>query len=132
MFISLALCTGLLRLQDLVRSPPTSKMEVYIRQATVKNYRDVLREIKQRDITNFIVDTRTEHVQSFFRAVSPAPRLNANVLHFVDCRARMVSGGRLTQSHRASLFVFGRHKSAGVRPPEPESWSREKKERSSL
>lgn len=66
----LVLCTGLLRLQDLVRAPPTSKMEVYIRQGTVNTYRQVLREIKQRDINNIIVDTRTEHVQTFFRAVS--------------------------------------------------------------
>lgn len=61
---------GLLRLQDLVRAPPTSKMEVYIRQGTVNTYRQVLREIKQRDINNIIVDTKTEHVQTFFRAVS--------------------------------------------------------------
>ncbi|XP_059353544.1 glutamate receptor ionotropic, kainate 2-like isoform X3 [Daphnia carinata] len=60
---------GLVRLQDLVRSPPTSKMEVYIRQGTVSTYRQVLREIKQRDINNIIVDTRTEHVHTFFRAV---------------------------------------------------------------
>ncbi|KAK4018180.1 hypothetical protein OUZ56_000249 [Daphnia magna] len=60
---------GLLRLQDLVRSPPTSKMEVHIRQGTVNTYRQVLREIKQRDINNIIVDTRTEHVHTFFRAI---------------------------------------------------------------
>jgi len=60
---------GLLRLQDLVRAPPSSKMEVYIRQGTVNTYRQVLREIKQRDIGNIIVDTRTEHVEAFFRAV---------------------------------------------------------------
>ena len=59
----------MIRLQDLVRSPATSKMEVYIRQGTVSTYRQVLREIKQRDIGNIIVDTRTEHVESFFRAV---------------------------------------------------------------
>ena len=62
--------SGLLRLQDLVRAPPTSKMEVHIRQGTVNTYRQVLREIKQRDINNIIVDTRTEHVHIFFRAVS--------------------------------------------------------------
>lgn len=66
----LCLASGLLRLQDLVRSPPTSKMEVHIRQGTVNTYRQVLREIKQRDINNIIVDTRTEHVHTFFRAVS--------------------------------------------------------------
>ncbi|KAI9565746.1 hypothetical protein GHT06_009538 [Daphnia sinensis] len=60
---------GLVRLQDLVRSPATSKMEVHIRQGTVNTYRQVLREIKQRDINNIIVDTRTEHVHTFFRAI---------------------------------------------------------------
>jgi len=45
-------------------------MEVHIRQGTVNTYRQVLREIKQRDINNIIVDTRTEHVHIFFRAVS--------------------------------------------------------------
>jgi ionotropic kainate glutamate receptor 2 len=67
---------GLLRLQDLVRSPPTSKMEVHIRQGTVNTYRQVLREIKQRDINNIIVDTRTEHVHIFFRAVSHIEKEN--------------------------------------------------------
>ena len=62
----------MLRLQDLVRSPPNSKMEVYIRQGTVATYRQVLREIKQRDIGNIIVDTKTEHVEIFFRAVPPS------------------------------------------------------------
>lgn len=45
-------------------------MEVYIRQATKHSYRKILREIKKRNIGNIIVDTNTEHVDSFFRAVS--------------------------------------------------------------
>jgi len=61
---------GLIRLQDLVRSPPAKNMEVYIRQATKHSYRKILREIKKRNIGNIIVDTNTEHVDSFFRAVS--------------------------------------------------------------
>jgi ionotropic glutamate receptor len=56
---------GLLRLQDLVRSPPTSKMEVHIRQGTVNTYRQVLREIKQRDINNIISSTRGRSTSTF-------------------------------------------------------------------
>jgi len=42
---------------------------VYIRQATKHTYRKILREIKKRNIGNIIVDTNTEHVDAFFRAV---------------------------------------------------------------
>ena len=59
-----------MRLQDLVRSPPTRNMEVYIRQGTRATYRQVLRQIKQRDIYNIIVDSQFDHVDAFFRAVS--------------------------------------------------------------
>ena len=57
-------------------------MEVYIRQGTVSTYRQVLREIKQRDIGNIIVDTKTEHVESFFRAVSRRLALFVSFLFF--------------------------------------------------
>ena len=61
---------GLIRLQELVRSPPVKNMEVYIRQATKDTYRKILREVKKRNIGNVIVDTHTEHIDAFFRAVS--------------------------------------------------------------
>lgn len=70
MKINLVNFAGLLRLQDLVRSPATKNMEVFIRQGTQSTYRRVLGEIKRRDIYNIIVDTRPEYVDSFFRAVS--------------------------------------------------------------
>ena len=60
---------GLVRLQDLVRAPPELDMEVYIRQALPEEYRDVLREIKNKDIQNIVVDTKPENIQLFLRSV---------------------------------------------------------------
>ncbi|KAF0290304.1 Glutamate receptor ionotropic, kainate 2 [Amphibalanus amphitrite] len=59
---------GLVRLQDLVRAPPELDMEVYIRQALPEEYRDVLREIKNKDIRNIVVDTKPENIQLFLRS----------------------------------------------------------------
>ena len=60
---------GLIRLQELVRSPPTKNIEIYIRQTNPANYRTVLREIKNKEIFNIIVDTDKEHIQLFFRTL---------------------------------------------------------------
>jgi hypothetical protein len=62
--------TGLFKLQDLVKVPPTVRTEMYIRQATPGTYRQVLREIRQKEIYKLIVDTNPRHMQQFFRAVS--------------------------------------------------------------
>jgi hypothetical protein len=62
--------TGLFKLQDLVKVPPTVPTEMYIRQATPGTYRQVLREIRQKEIYKLIVDTNPRHMQQFFRAVS--------------------------------------------------------------
>ncbi|XP_043213130.1 glutamate receptor ionotropic, kainate 1-like, partial [Amphibalanus amphitrite] len=59
----------LVRLQDLVRAPPELDMEVYIRQALPEEYRDVLREIKNKDIRNIVVDTKPENIQLFLRSL---------------------------------------------------------------
>lgn len=61
---------GLFRLQDLVKSPPTPRTEMYIRQAGPGSYRQVLKEIRQKEIYKLIVDTDPAHMQKFFRAVS--------------------------------------------------------------
>jgi len=58
---------GLIRLQELVRSPPAKNVEIYIRQTGPANYRKVLREIKSKEIYNIIVDTDRAHIQLFFR-----------------------------------------------------------------
>ncbi|EEB18839.1 glutamate receptor, ionotropic kainate 2 precursor, putative [Pediculus humanus corporis] len=60
---------GLFKLQDLVKSPPNSKMEMYIRQANPTTYRHVLKEIRQKEIYKLLVDTNPVHTNVFFRAI---------------------------------------------------------------
>ena len=57
---------GLVRLQDLVRTPYTKNLELYIRQTTPDNYRMVLREIKKKGIHNIIVDTSSYFLGATF------------------------------------------------------------------
>ncbi|KAJ4452057.1 hypothetical protein ANN_03573 [Periplaneta americana] len=59
---------GLFKLQDLVKVPPAMRTEMYIRQATPGTYRQVLREIRQKEIYKLIVDTNPRHMYQFFRA----------------------------------------------------------------
>ncbi|GFG33916.1 hypothetical protein Cfor_07160, partial [Coptotermes formosanus] len=59
----------LFKLQDLVKVPPTVRTEMYIRQATPGTYRQVLREIRQKEIYKLIVDTNPRNMQQFFRAI---------------------------------------------------------------
>lgn len=77
--ISLMCFAGLFKLQDLVKSPPSVRTEMYIRQAGPKSYRQVLREIRHKEIFKLIVDTDPAHMQQFFRAVS-------SERHFYNCR----------------------------------------------
>ncbi|XP_020293035.1 glutamate receptor ionotropic, kainate 1 isoform X1 [Pseudomyrmex gracilis] len=60
---------GLFRLQDLVKSPPSVRTEMYIRQAGPRSYRQVLREVRHKEIFKLIVDTDPAHMQQFFRAI---------------------------------------------------------------
>ncbi|CAG2055838.1 unnamed protein product, partial [Timema podura] len=60
--------SGLFKLQDLVKIPPAVRMEMYIRQASPTTYRQVLREIRQKEIYQLIVDTNPRHIPQFFRA----------------------------------------------------------------
>lgn len=55
-----------------MKTTPTSRAEMYIRQATPDNYRSVLREIRQKEIYKLIIDTNPKHMSHFFRAVSVA------------------------------------------------------------
>lgn len=43
---------------------------MYIRQAGPGSYRQVLREVRHKEIYKLIVDTDPAHMQQFFRAVS--------------------------------------------------------------
>lgn len=64
------LVLGLFKLQELVKSRAAARTEMYIRQAGPDTYRQVLREIRQKDIYKLIVDTSEKHMHQFFRAVS--------------------------------------------------------------
>lgn len=46
---------------------------MYIRQASPSSYRQVLREVRQKEIYKLIVDTKARNIQHFFRAVSLSP-----------------------------------------------------------
>lgn len=61
---------GLFKLQELVKTPPAGRTEMYIRQASPASYRQVLKEVRQKEIYKLIVDTNPRHMSQFFRAVS--------------------------------------------------------------
>ncbi|KAJ9579736.1 hypothetical protein L9F63_004662, partial [Diploptera punctata] len=60
---------GLFKLQDLVKVPPAMRTEMYIRQASPGTYRQVLKEIRQKEIFKLIVDTNPKHMYQFLRAI---------------------------------------------------------------
>ena len=45
-------------------------MEFLIRQGNTNNYREILKEIKNKEIYNIIVDTQPAHMNHFLRGVS--------------------------------------------------------------
>lgn len=60
---------GLFKQQELMRTTPASKAEMYIRQAAPDTYRQVLREIRQKEIYKLIIDTNPKFINQFFRAI---------------------------------------------------------------
>ncbi|KAL0110157.1 hypothetical protein PUN28_013655 [Cardiocondyla obscurior] len=60
---------GLVKLREIVRSPKIGDIEVTLRQADLKSYRQVLSEIKSKEIRNVIVDTKPEHMHHFLRMI---------------------------------------------------------------
>ncbi|XP_043673080.1 glutamate receptor ionotropic, kainate 2-like isoform X7 [Vespula pensylvanica] len=60
---------GLVKLRELVRSPKSCEMEVHLRQADPDSYRQVLSEMKSKEIRNLIVDTRPDHMHHFLRTI---------------------------------------------------------------
>lgn len=67
---------GLIKLQELVKNPPKQHMEFLIRQGSPETYRAILKEIKQKEIYNVIVDTKPEHMNHFLRGVSTKMSVN--------------------------------------------------------
>ncbi|XP_012543077.1 glutamate receptor ionotropic, kainate 2 isoform X3 [Monomorium pharaonis] len=57
---------GLVKLRELVKS---SRIEVDLRQADPDSYRQVLSEIKSKEVQNIIVDTKPEHMHHFLRMI---------------------------------------------------------------
>lgn len=69
MFMShLYAASGLFKQHELMKS--SSATELYIRQATPETYRQVLKEIRQKEIFKIIVDTNPHYINRFLRAVS--------------------------------------------------------------
>ncbi|XP_076672010.1 glutamate receptor ionotropic, kainate 2 isoform X6 [Andrena cerasifolii] len=60
---------GLVKLRELVRSPKSREIEVNLRQADPDSYRQVLSEMKSKEVRNLIVDTRPEHMHHFLRMI---------------------------------------------------------------
>ncbi|KAL7636661.1 UNVERIFIED_CONTAM: hypothetical protein RMT77_012408 [Armadillidium vulgare] len=60
---------GLMKLQEIIRSPPSKSVEIYIRQGHPENYRDILKEIKHKEIFSIIVDTLPENMSRFLRCL---------------------------------------------------------------
>ncbi|XP_025261836.1 glutamate receptor ionotropic, kainate 2 isoform X4 [Camponotus floridanus] len=60
---------GLVKLRQLVRSPKIRDIEINLRQADPNSYRQVLSEMKSKEIQNLIVDTKPEHMHHFLRMI---------------------------------------------------------------
>lgn len=73
---------GLVRLQDLLRSPAMRTLELYIRQTVPENYRTVLKEIKKKGIQNILVDTDPQNINQFFRIILQL-QMNNNKFHYM-------------------------------------------------
>lgn len=43
---------------------------MYVRRATPDTYREVLKDIRQKEIYKLIIDTSSQHMSKFFRAVN--------------------------------------------------------------
>nr|APC94260.1 ionotropic receptor 3 [Pyrrhalta maculicollis] len=60
---------GLLKLRELVRSPQNSGLEIHLRQANPESYQDVLKEVKDKEIHNIVIDTKPMNLQHFLKGI---------------------------------------------------------------
>lgn len=73
----------LFRMKDFMKTVPDKKtVDVYLRHATPETYRSVLNEIKNMEIYNMLVDTKSEHVDHFLRGVSQVA--NSIIVCFIN------------------------------------------------
>ncbi|KAB0792004.1 hypothetical protein PPYR_13965 [Photinus pyralis] len=59
----------LIKLRELVRSPHNTDLEIHLRQADPESYRAVLKEIKNKDIHNLVIDTKPSNMQHFLKGI---------------------------------------------------------------
>lgn len=59
-----------MKLRELIRAPGRRDVELHLRQAEPATYRDVLKEIKSKEIHNLLIDTKPENMHLFLRGVS--------------------------------------------------------------
>lgn len=65
-----SLFLGLIKLRELVKLPKIRNMEVNLRRADPDSYRQILSEMKSKEIQNLIVDTKPEHMHHFLQMVN--------------------------------------------------------------
>lgn len=52
-----------------MKSPKFHELEVHMRQTDPNSYKEVLADIKTKEIHNFIIDTKPKHMHHFLRMV---------------------------------------------------------------
>ncbi|KAF0290339.1 Glutamate receptor ionotropic, kainate 1 [Amphibalanus amphitrite] len=83
---------GLVKLQDLIRTPSNMDIDITLRQGSPDTFRRVLKEVKSRDIFNLIVDTKAQSMPAFLRADIETFDLEDFKYNFVNMTAfRLVS-----------------------------------------
>ncbi|XP_033226294.1 glutamate receptor ionotropic, kainate 2-like isoform X2 [Belonocnema kinseyi] len=60
---------GLIKLRELARSPKLQDVEIYMRQADPESYRQILTEVKSKEIRNLIVDTKSRNMHHFLKMI---------------------------------------------------------------
>lgn len=58
---------GLIKLRELMKTPG---IEIIVRQADPSTYNAILKEIKNKEINNLIIDTNPENINEFLKGVS--------------------------------------------------------------
>lgn len=61
--------SGLIKLRELIRSSLNKNVEIHLRQADSKSYGTILKEIKNKEICNLIIDTKLSNIQQFLKGV---------------------------------------------------------------
>ncbi|XP_057667899.1 glutamate receptor ionotropic, kainate 2-like isoform X2 [Diorhabda carinulata] len=60
---------GLLKLRELVKSPQNNGLEIFLRQSNPDSYQDVLKEVKDKEIRNIVIDTKPGNLQLFLKGI---------------------------------------------------------------